>query len=789
MLNFFRKYQWYFFFVITIVVIISFSFFGTYSTLSSNSWGEKVAFKAVNGDDITRIEMEDMTNFLATDSLDKGLYGNAWGLNFLNDGVIRKDFLETGLAQELVQNYKADLQDDLEKRASKEKKFKLYSHPKASFVSVENAWNYFLPAMNEHYKTLKEAENPTDNLSFAARVNLYLGEKRFSPNLLRQVIRYQEQQHKGVAPDPSLDYTDLSLFGYHTLDDWFGPRFVRLVGQFIINTAILAEQKGYDVSRAEVLADLIRNTEISYRQTLNNPNIGVTSPQEYFNEQLRRLNMDQTRAIRVWRQVMLFRRYFHDVGNSVLVDTLVPQKFNAYTKQSAKVDLYRLPSDLHINDYATLQNFEVYLNAVTKKAKDKPLDVPKTFLTANEVVKSHPELVQKRYLLQIAEVNKKSLQNRVGVKETWNWEIDDKNWTALKKEFPELGIKNDASKEQRFAALEALGTTTRSKVDAFARAAIVDNHPEWIGQALEQAEPHIQVVGLRTQGEILHFEGLKSKAKKEELIKLLDEAPTGEKISDKLNPFTADNVTYYRIKVIEKDPEPSILTFAEANEDGTLDKIRDRLLEKHYATIREKNPSTYQNEDLTWKPYAKVSDKVADSYFDKVTKSLKTIAKKDSTKDQLAAYRFYTYLEEAKKSLEKDPASKLVRSSKDEPSEEKLVARAPLADQWLLDKSEHSLERGRSQPNVDINEALALKPEAWSSVKAAANGDIAFFQLKEQGPSASFNKTVASQTVGAYELLSAEAQQALMKQVLKQISDKGAISLNYLNNQEEDESQ
>ncbi len=37
MLAFFRKYQRYFFLVITIVIVISFSFFGTYSTLMNTS--------------------------------------------------------------------------------------------------------------------------------------------------------------------------------------------------------------------------------------------------------------------------------------------------------------------------------------------------------------------------------------------------------------------------------------------------------------------------------------------------------------------------------------------------------------------------------------------------------------------------------------------------------------------------------------------------------------------------------------------------------------------------------
>lgn len=747
MLEFFRKYQWYFFLVITIMVVISFSFFGTYNTLSTNSWGEQVAFKAINGDDITRIEMEDMTAFLSTDAADKALYGGAWGLNFLNDGVIRKDFLETGLARELVNTYQNEIKEDLDKRFEKEKKFKLYSHPQAPHINVANAWNYFMPQMNSYLTTLKNGTNPMDLDVFEARTKLYLGEKQLSSPMIKQIIRFQEQQSNGIHPDPNLDRLDLSLFGYHTMDDWFGPRFVRLVSQFIINAAILAEQKGYDVSRSEVLADLIRNTELSYKENQNN--LGVASPQEYFNEQLRRLNMDQTRAIRVWRQVMLFRRYFHDVGNSVLVDNLVPQKFNEYTKQHATVDMYRLPIELRIGDYASLQTFEAYLNAVAKKTN--PLDVPSTFLAVSEVKKNHPQLVQNRYLLEITQVSKKNLQSRVSLKETWSWELDEKNWAALKKEFPELGVKAAGTKDERFAALESLDSVTRGRIDYFARNSIVDSHPEWIEQALKEAEPKIEVIGLRLQGKQSPFEGLDTKEKREKLILLLDEAPVGEGPTEKLNAYTADNMTYYRIKVLEKDPQPSILTYAEAIEDdNTLDEIKDSI---------------------------------AEEYFDEIVKALeKTANKKEATKDELATYRFYAYLKDQKAKIEKDPAKAdtIVQTIATD-SEDKLEKRKPLADQWLLERKDYAVARGgRQEAPVDTNEAFALAPKAWSAVKTSANGDVIFYQMKEKGTSIAKEKAIAQQTEQAQALLSAEAQQQLMKHVLKQIEEKGAISLAYL---------
>ena len=191
-------------------------------------------------------------------------------------------------------------------------------------------------------------------------------EKQFPAPLLKQVLRYQEQQYPWLPVDENLDYTDLSLYGYHTLEDWFGPRFVRLVAQFIMNSARVAEQKGYKVTKEEALADLLQHAATSYQQNQSNPNLGVANLQQYFDEQLRRLGMDQSKAMKLWREVLLFRRLFGDVGNAVVVDPFSIEKIQGYAKESVQGQLFELPEDLRFSNYRDMQKLEVYLNAVAK---------------------------------------------------------------------------------------------------------------------------------------------------------------------------------------------------------------------------------------------------------------------------------------------------------------------------------------------------------------------------------------------------------------------------------------
>lgn len=798
MLDFFRRYQRYFFLVITVVIIISFSFFGTYSTLGSNTWREQVAFKAVNGHEVLRLDVDDMALFLATDNEDKLLYGGVWGPNFLNDGVIRKDFLETGLAQELALAYRQDLQEDIEKRFVKEKKYVLYTHPQAKFLGVENIWNYFAPTMNAHYDTLRAAQEGLDADAFNSRVKLYLGEKQLPSPMLRQILRYQEKQYNWLTPDDKLNQIDLSLFGYHTVEDWFGPRFTRLVSEFIINAAILAEAQGYEVSKAEVLADLARSTQQSYQQNLKNPHLGVASPEEYFSEQLRRLNMDQTRVLKIWRQVLLFRRYFQDAGATALVDTLVNQQLHQFANENVTVDLYRLPAELKLANYDALQNLEIYLQAVAKSNKQDPLALPQQFLAAVEVSSSYPELVQKEYELEVAQASQKTLQARISLRELWNWEIEDKNWEVLQKQFPELGVKAAQTRESRLEVLEGLDAASRSKVDAFAKQEIIQANSEWINQALDSATPQKMLVGLRLEGGKTFFTGLEKKEKRQALMKLLDQAPLGGQVAadSALYHYTADQQNYYRIAVLDRAVEPQIITFAEAQTDGTLNNVRKRILEKYYATIRDKNPSDYQQENKEWKPFSAVRESVANQFFEKVLLALEPIQKEvsaDSTKwskDQLASLRFYPYLKQVKAQVEKHPekAEQWVKVETEE-GPASLGERPALANQWKLDKKTLIVNRQAHEEGIDPSELFTLNIEAWSSLKTPVNGDLSFFQVKNQGIEDSKTSVTALQIKQMQTLLGAEAQRHLMKQVLQELKDKGALSLAYLQVSVEDVSE
>ncbi len=771
--------------------------------MSNQPFREQVAFTNVKGSAVTAHELGEMAVFLGTDAQDKMYFGGAWGPNFLNDGVIRKDIFETGIGELLLQTYATDFRGDLSSKSEREKRFNLYVNPQVKFIGVESVWNNFAPNMSNFYHVLKVANDPLSKDALNARIGLFMLERQFPPMLLRRVLRYQEQQFKFITPDPALDQIDLSLFGYHTVDDWFGPKFVRLASQFIMNAAVIAEQKGYVVTKDEALADLLRNSEQSFLAISRNVNTGVASSHEYFKEQLRLMGMDQNIAAKVWREVLLFRRMFNDIGNAVLVDPYSLKQMNLYASESIEGQLYRLPKPLRLNNYNALQKLEIYLDAVSKRSDTETakLSLPTVFLSAAEVGKKTPELVEKRYILDVAKVDTHRLQDHIALKAMWNWETSDAGWEKLKKTFPDVGVLSASKKNDRFAALDGLDDTTRRKIDTFAKESIVAENPDWLEKALADASVNRVNVGLHAKGDNKVFPGLENG---EELIALLDAAtPNGQNMKDPLKSYSPDKKVYYRITVIDRDSVPEVLTFRKADEQGVLDKLLSTKLEAYYNKIKEEDPKTFQLGDKEWKPFKEVKDMVADRYFEKVLKAIAKLsaeAMPDGKSpspllgDYAAAFRFYPYVKEVKGKVSKD--AKLIEklttsisSNEEAVSQEgedvlakglittdKLIAKADLSDQWKLERLPYQTARSSANDLVERSNLFQMPLNSWTKVQTPPSGDINFFFAEKKG--SLLKKEIVDESVTKVkDLLADQVKKQFADSILGQIREKNAISL------------
>ncbi len=746
MLQFFRKYQRLFFIVITVVIIISFSFFGTFSTFSNYGKKEdRTVALAIDGSPLMLSEVQALSHFISSDREDAFQYGVT--PNLCNDGVIRYDLIRTGMADVLAASYFNEIKEDVRVRLEKAKRFKPYEHPAVPFLTAEAVWDQFIPAMKSEFGLIQE-EIEASPKAFSRLGRLYGHQGYLTPETLRRILFFHHQR-LGMQMDPFLQRGDLSLFGFHSASDWFGPKFLTLSAQFILNAAKAAEKKGFHVSLEEAKADLALQFQLSVER-FQEQKIQVPT----YLEHLKSLGFDEKRAAEVWRNVLLFRRYFQGMGEAAFVDRLPFRDFSSYVHETATIGQYQFPKELQFQTMDDLIEFETYIGAVCLP-KEHPLDLPTSFLPIDVVEKNYPELVQRAFQAKVKEIDLQETALIATVKQVWEWECEEKNWDLLKKTFTALASQG-CSKEERFDAIGKLQPDLRAKIDAFARGQLLHAHPEWIDDKLNEKEEKIVTISLSKGGTTLA--GIQ---KPWRFDALFNEALQGVEAAKKeLLHYSDCDQVLYSIDAIEEVKGAHILTFKEAKEQNLPALIADRILSAAFPKIRAKSPKKYKNENGGWKLFSEVKEEVAKEVFQGL---FDAIAKQESFQaEEYAQYRLYSAAIKAKEDLEKDPLD----------SKWTFKEKRTFEDQFKFERREFAVER-TTQEEWMKDKPFVMMPNEWSPIWAAPNGEISFYYLIDRKPS---DSPILENIAFGKELIAADAQKYLAEKLLDQLMKNNSIA-------------
>jgi len=717
MLSFFRKNQKTFLIVVATLVIVSFVFFGTQSTLRQGDTQviqDKVLGKMVGGVNLRSAQLTMMKRFLVTDRWDYGLQERGERVNFFNDGVIRNDLLESGLAQILVEGYFDAVYSDLEKRFENEKTFTPYSHPGSKHLSVEMMWNQFVPAMAANLEKVKVAEVGPE--LFALKTKLYLEQSKFPPHMLKRFLLYQQSQSPHIKPDPSLQGRDLGLFGYKGIEDWFGKRFVELCAQFVMNSAVIAKEMGYSVSKQEAKADLMRNGYEALQES-GHHEISSEMLTKLWNEQLMSLGLTEKQAVDKWRKVMLFRRVFEAQGSKTIVDRLLYEKYHAYSSEKLKLDVYEIPMAKRVGSLRDL--FELfYFEDQGKNLKVREFEV------------------------DVAHVNESDVAMNVGLKEMWSWQVSDEGWKRLKKKFKQL------NGDDRQAALEKVEEKDRKEIDKFSREAIVVDNPHWREDMLVKAEGEKRVLKLPLTGKC-ELEGIS------DVKALIGKLETDDLVSG----YSQDGKTIYRIEVLDRDETARVMDYDEAKKLGALKAALKVELEKSYKA----NKSQYVKNDGSPKPFADVEMEVGRQYFKKQLMAIESTfakkggkLKKGSLKEDDDFYTANAFVEMAEEHLER------------------LKNGESLEDSAMQKRYVEVMRKERSIWNDEI--LFTKDPGYISDVKMfGKDGSVGFCQIVDrcQGD----DNELAQHMKEGQALIGSEAKKAMMQKIVDRIKKEDGIHL------------
>ena len=562
MLQFLRKYQKFFFLFVTIIVVTTFLFFGTYQAIAPSFQKDAESEPYVT----------QMCRFLDTEEW--MMSRKIFTANFLNDGVISKEFLETGIGALVAKRFAEQFQEDFNACHAQEKNYSPYVHPYLPSLSAETLWQAFAPDMGVKLKVLQEGKG-----GFDARNALFLAQKQFPPAFFTQILRYQEHNNPRVPTDPRLAKDDVTLFGYETLSDWYGKKYVESVANLIIQTAKTARKLGHKVSKGEVLAELLARSQETFQELEGKIALPVSDSKGFMQLYLNQIGMTEATAVKIWEDVTLFRRLMHEVGDAALADTLPLSQFYAFAYENALVELFQMPQECRLKSLAELEQLEAYLAAVGKK--DSALAIPQDYDALETVETKAPDLVGKRFTLYYAHTSKKTLEAKVSVKETVAWECDPHNWAHIKRQFPELAQKTG----EAFEILAKMEPKGRKLVDAFARKQIVDAHPEWIQEALITGQMLEKELFLSSNPNQKTFEGITDAKKFAAQLELQNE----------LICYSQDQSNYYRFLVENKSENKEILTFKEALKAGVLSSLAEKMeAKKLVQTVTQACPEAFQ---------------------------------------------------------------------------------------------------------------------------------------------------------------------------------------------------
>ncbi len=711
MLKLLRKYQKSIFAVVAFMVIASFLFFGTYGAMQEDRPREEdfVIGKVLDGGNLSSKEVAQLVRFLDTDFLDIMNGDGRSGANLLNDGFIRNDILKAGLGVLVFDSYKSEIWEELSKKSRKFKEFRPYVHP-SKFLSFEGMLSQFAPNYHEDLQNFRMAREERE--VFESLAKLYVDQTVFPAEMMRKMMLYVEHQYSSMAAgDPNLRSADLSLFYAKNVTDWFGSKFLERVAHFVINGSAYASKQGYKVSQEEAKSSLMQLGAKHLKELEQNRTITNEELNKFYKQQISQLQMDEKDLIKTWQKILVVRKMLEEVGNSIFVDSVLYKEFSEFASVGARVDLYKLPSYLNLKSSEDAQKLEIYLEGVSKKRAEALLT--EEFASVDEIKNVMPELVEKRFLVKVAHIKKGSLTSEIGVRRTWDWQLNQDHWEMLKGKFSELNNCKSDDHEDRFSFLQGLDESLREKIDQFSRNMILDENPDLVRERLAEIHPQTKLVSITLSGNDEIFPGVINRKK---LLELLDTD------SEKLSCYSENSEDFYRIEIVDKGSVWEVLTFEEANSRGVLENLR-------------KNKKEMKNHISA----DKMLGEILAPYMKKM--SLKVINGDD----------------------------KAVREVSNSARNEVLQPKSALENQWDLQREELKVTRKMAHPLFD-EKVFFMKEGEWSDVVLTSDGPI-FYHVIETFVDTS---DVARKMEDGRALLGREAKEDLTRNILSQIEKNGS---------------
>lgn len=603
MLGFLKKYQKIFFVFVALLVGTSVMFVGLLPKNLSSA-GDRTLFKTVTGKKVKQSHYDGLKALLTTNNGELLIYGQNLGMNFFPEDVFTQNIVEPKLIGLIAEKKKDELQKFWLEQQAREKHYKPYSHPQMSNVSAESIWLKHAPRIPELLKQIQAEQDPSK--LFSLRSELFLEENNFSPFALWQFLSEKQSQYQWVQKDEAMAPFAISLFGYRSLQDWFGEKMMDYVCQFVLQVSSMAKQKGYQASYKEAESSLLKLNDLCFKQLQFLGLKEFSDSTSYFQAKLNRLGMNRMQMISLWREVLTFQNFLNEAAHSVLLDDLTLNDFEQYATEQVEVCRYQPPEYLKFKSLNDLAKFETYLTALGKPTGEIGLNF--VMKPIEELEKDFPQLIEQSVDIEYKEMDVNQATISVSVQDIWNWKVDPKNCQELVARFPKLKVDEKMSIRDYQAAFDDVDYFTQMQIDQHIRQQLLKQDENWLALALEKTQNKKDIFKARRSGYKLPFKGLELSSKKQKFLKQFFEAGEASKF---VEPVTFDDVHFYQIISVNALEDPKLVSY----QDLLLDKTAEKML--HQTLIKAHKKGAFKEQD-----FAKVKDKVIKEYIAPIEKAI-----------------------------------------------------------------------------------------------------------------------------------------------------------------------
>lgn len=734
MLGFLRKNQSYFLLFISIVIITSFLFFGTTHQVPERKPQKEILLGVgADGSSIYLKEIEQMVRFCLTDRFDKT--SNKTGMiNFLNDGVIRNDIIQSGLSQLLLENDFDRIQPELQAKFTQFQGFSSYVHPENPSINLENIYARFAPELLETLQKFRIHTEMTP-LTFSDMISMYQQHQKLQPELIRQYLLYEEKI-SAATPDPHLLNKDLQLFHAYSLDEWFGKKFVELTCQFIHHCASEAVQRGYSIPLDEVKGDLQKKSYEALQMLNGGKKLSIEDFSSYYHQMIQLLGMEEDEVLLIWQKIMLFRRLVRDITQGVVFEGSALLDYFTYAREKISITKFQIPKALIFKDLWDLLQLQFYLTKTS--SAENILELPTDSLPIAQIKSFSPEFIEHIYEICITEQTLSDLFQHIPLQEMWKWQID--NWTLLQDTFVDLRSCISNNPGDQLLYLDEMDHSLRMRIDEFTKKKILKENPSRIEKILSDSIKENRILTIPSYGDSTILKGFTKNA---ELIAFLDEHRENESVVQKID---LDKEIFYQIERVSKKGE-SLITFAQAKEQGLLNEFLDRELQNFY----DEGLCTKLTRQ---KPFEEIKELIGlekyHALFDQLDKwCVANLGYPAKSSDMYIKYGIYPWLYAQRNKLESAEGS----------------INSAYGRQWNLEKTNSTLTRSQARSEQISEENFDAPLNSWSPICVFNEEKIGFFLLDNR--ILPTKEEFTSFILTNQSLLFLEVKQELTKQLLQ----------------------